>query len=75
MNMDGKLKVYYDAEFTGLHRNTSLISIGLISESGSKFYAEFIDYDQKQVDNWLIFLNTYSASSIIILSILKILFI
>lgn len=53
MNMDGKLKVYYDAEFTGLHRNTSLISIGLISESGSKFYAEFIDYDQKQVDNWL----------------------
>lgn len=51
--MEGKLKVYYDAEFTGLHRNTSLISIGLISESGSSFYAEFTDYDKEQVDDWL----------------------
>lgn len=51
--MEGRLKVYYDAEFTGLHKNTNLISIGLVSESGSTFYAEFTDYDKSQVDNWL----------------------
>lgn len=44
--MDEKLKVYYDAEFTGLNRNTDLISIGLVSEYGNYFYAEFIDYDK-----------------------------
>lgn len=48
-----KLKVYYDAEFTGLHRNTSLISIGLRTEFGSYFYAEFTDYDQSQINEWL----------------------
>ena len=47
------LKVYYDAEFTGLHRNTTLISIGMVSELGSKFYAEFIDFDREQIDEWL----------------------
>ena len=51
--MEGKLKVYYDAEFTGLHRGTSLISIGLVSETGSTFYAEFTDYDKSQVNDWL----------------------
>lgn len=47
------VKVYYDAEFTGLNRNTSLVSIGLVSESGAHFYAEFDDYDKSQVDQWL----------------------
>lgn len=52
--MDEKfLKVYYDAEFTGLHKGTTLISIGMVSESGSRFYAEFDDYDKTQVDAWL----------------------
>lgn len=48
-----RVKVFYDAEFTGLHRNTSLISIGLVSESGAYFYAEFNDYDDKQVTDWI----------------------
>lgn len=48
-----KLKIYYDAEFTGLRHDTSLISIGLVSESGNWFYAEFTDYDKTQVDDWL----------------------
>ncbi len=47
------VKVYYDAEFTGLHRDTSLISIGLVSDSGHYFYAEFNDYQRDQVDEWL----------------------
>ena len=39
-------RIYYDAEFTGLHINTTLISIGMVSDSGSFFYAEFNDYDK-----------------------------
>lgn len=46
-------KIFFDTEFTGLHKNTTLISIGLISECGKTFYAEFIDYDKSQVDKWI----------------------
>lgn len=51
--MERKLRIYYDAEFTGLHKNTTPISIGIISESGAYFYAEFTDYDQSQVTDWI----------------------
>lgn len=47
------IKIFFDTEFTGLHQNTTLISIGLISEYGQTFYAELTDYDQTQVDEWL----------------------
>ena len=47
------MKVFFDTEFTGLHKNSTLISIGLIAENGREFYAEFCDYDNKQVDEWL----------------------
>ena len=46
-------KIFFDTEFTGLHQNTTLISIGLISECGKTFYAEFTDYDKSQIDDWL----------------------
>lgn len=48
------MKIFFDCEFTGLHQNTTLISLGLIDETGRTFYAEFGDYDYKQVDNWLL---------------------
>ena len=48
-----KTKIFFDTEFTGLHQNTTLISIGLISECGKTFYTEFNDYDFNQVDDWL----------------------
>lgn len=48
-----RVKIYYDAEFTGLHRGTTLISIGMVSQSGAYFYGEFNDYDNNQVDDWL----------------------
>lgn len=51
--MDDKLRIYYDAEFTGLHRNTSLISIGMVTDTGSYFYAESTDYDKSQINDWL----------------------
>lgn len=48
-----KTKIFFDTEFTGLHQKTTLISIGLISECGKKFYAELTDYDETQIDEWL----------------------
>ena len=47
------LKVFFDTEFTGFHQYTTLISIGLISEKGDTFYAEFNDYDERQCDDWI----------------------
>ena len=47
------MNIYFDTEFTGLHKDTTLISIGLISEDGKTFYAEFTDYDKSQCDDWI----------------------
>jgi len=47
------MRIYFDCEFTGLHKKTTLISIGLISEDGRTFYAELTDYDELQIDKWL----------------------
>lgn len=45
--------IFFDTEFTGLHKDTTLISIGLVSATGEKFYAEFNDYDEWQVTPWI----------------------
>ena len=47
------MNVYFDTEFTGLHKGTTLISIGLIASNGKKFYAEIVDYDSSQVNDWI----------------------
>jgi hypothetical protein len=47
------MKVFMDTEFTGLHKGTTLISIGLVAENGKSFYAELTDYDESKVDDWL----------------------
>ena len=47
------MKVWFDTEFTGLHKNTTLISIGLVNEYNETFYAEFTDYDESQCDDWI----------------------
>ena len=31
------MKIFFDTEFTGLHKDTTIISIGMISENGKKF--------------------------------------
>lgn len=46
-------KIFFDTEFTGLHQNTTLISIGLVADNGTTFYAEFTDYDHSQINDWL----------------------
>lgn len=47
------MNLYFDTEFTGLHAETTLISIGIVAENGKKFYAEFSDYDESQCDDWI----------------------
>lgn len=47
------IKIFFDTEFTGLHQNTTLISIGAVSDTGETFYAEFDDFDYTQVDVWI----------------------
>lgn len=47
------MNIYWDCEFTGLHQHTTLISIGLVAEDGQRFYAELVDYDARQVDEWI----------------------
>lgn len=47
------MNIFLDSEFTGLHQGTTLISIGLIAETGETFYAEFTDYDESQINDWL----------------------
>lgn len=47
------MNLYFDCEFTGLRKDTTLISLGMVAEDGKKFYAEFMDYDFLQTDNWI----------------------
>ena len=47
------MRLFFDTEFTGLRKDTSLISIGIVSEDGRKFYAEFVDYNHSQVTTWI----------------------
>jgi len=61
------MKIFLDTEFTGLHQNTSLISIGMVAEDGRELYCELNDYDHEQVDEWLktnVIANLYNTNPI-----------
>lgn len=47
------MNLYFDCEFSGLHKDTTLISIGIVAESGEKFYAECINYEKSQCNDWI----------------------
>lgn len=47
------MNLFFDCEFTGLHKDTTLISLGIVAEDGRKFYAEFAGYDRYQCDEWI----------------------
>lgn len=47
------MKIFFDTEFTGLHKDTTLISMGCVDENGRTFYAEFCDYAKDQVNEWI----------------------
>ena len=46
------MKLFMDMEFTGLHQNTSLISIGIVSEDSNCFYGERTDFNKSQLERW-----------------------
>lgn len=48
------MNIYFDMEFTGLRKHTTPISIGMITENGKTFYAEFNDFEWSQCDGWII---------------------
>lgn len=49
--------LFIDFEFTGLHKTTSPISLGIISENENDeleaFYAEFTDYPESEITSWI----------------------
>lgn len=45
--------LFFDAEFTGLGKDTTLISLGIVADNGKKFYAEFTDFNWDYVDDWI----------------------
>lgn len=45
--------LFFDTEFTGLRKDTTLISLGIVADDGKKFYAEFTDYDEMQCNQWI----------------------
>lgn len=47
------MKLFFDTEFSGLHKDTTLISISIVAENGKKFYAESADYDESQCNDWI----------------------
>lgn len=48
------INLYFDTEFTGLTKNADLISIGLVADNGSTFYAEFTDFDISKCNGWVL---------------------
>lgn len=47
------MKIFFDTEFTGLVPGTTLISLGMVTENGKKFYAEFTDYNKELCNEWI----------------------
>lgn len=47
------MNLFFKCNFTKPHKDASLISIGIVSEDGKEFYAEFIDFDISQCSEWV----------------------
>ena len=66
------MKIFFDTEFTGLYKDTQLISIGLVSEDNREFYAEITDFNNKNIDEWIkenVLLNTVEYGNVNVLDI------
>lgn len=62
------MNFWFDCEFTGLHKDTTLISLGCVSEGNHMFYAEFCDFNKNHVkgNSWFedhVFANTMRVDS------------
>lgn len=47
------MNIYFDCEFTGLYKDTELISMGFISEDGKELYLEFKGINVTRQDRWI----------------------
>jgi DNA polymerase III epsilon subunit-like protein len=45
--------VFLDTEFTGVHTDTTLISVGMVTLEGSSLYVTLNDYDSNQINDWI----------------------
>lgn len=45
--------IYFDTEFTVLGPGAQLISLGMVTDRGKEFYAEFTDYNLPACSSWL----------------------
>jgi hypothetical protein len=50
------MNLFMRAQYTGLRQDTTLVSIGFVTETGKSFYAELTDYNRDHVagDTWLL---------------------
>ena len=53
MPVPQSVQLFLDTEFTGLHQQARLISLGLCAESGAAFYAELAGLDLAALDPWV----------------------
>jgi hypothetical protein len=51
--MPDATSLFLDTEFTGLHQQAQLISLGLCAESGAAFYGEVATIDPAACDPWV----------------------
>lgn len=51
--MKSQNRLYYDAEFTELSRNGRLISLAFVADDNSLFYAEFNDFPEEGLNEWM----------------------
>ena len=51
--LEGYKLVFIDAEYTGEHAYTTLVSLGLVTEDEEELYFTLNDYSQDQVTDWL----------------------
>lgn len=47
------MNIYFDCEFTGLYKDTQLISMGLVSDDGKELYLEFKGINVARQDKWI----------------------
>lgn len=47
------MNLYFDMEFTGLKKDTTIISLGIVDQNGRSIYLEYTDYNKSDVDDWI----------------------
>ncbi len=46
-------RIFFDTEFDGLRKDTTIISLGAVTDCGSTFYMENSDFNKESADPWV----------------------